>query len=119
MSRSNHRWNNGLLILGVLILAIAPLIVVREAEFSGSDGEAEAAIQSANPDYQPWSRPIFEPPSGEIESLLFALQAALGAGTIGYVVGLSRGRQMRQPETLPETTQDIPTEQPSSQDHSS
>ena len=32
--------------------------------------------------WKPW-----EPPSGEIESLLFALQAAIGAGFIGYYVG--------------------------------
>jgi cobalt/nickel transport protein len=32
------------------------------------------------------------PPSGEIGSLLFALQAALGAGFIGYWYGCSKTR---------------------------
>jgi cobalt/nickel transport protein len=31
-------------------------------------------------------------PGGEVESLLFAVQAAAGAGMIGYVVGLYKGR---------------------------
>ncbi len=38
-------------------------------------------------DYEPWFSNIWEPPSGEIESMLFALQAALGAGFIGYFFG--------------------------------
>ena len=33
-----------------------------------------------------------EPPSGEIESLLFALQAAIGAVIIGYFFGYWRGK---------------------------
>lgn len=44
------------------------------------------------PDYEPWFQPLLEPPGGETESLLFALQAALGAGVIGYAIGLYRGR---------------------------
>ena len=41
--------------------------------------------------YQPWAQSIWEPPSGEIESLLFALQAAFGAIIIGYFLGYYRG----------------------------
>lgn len=37
--------------------------------------------------------PLYEPPSGEIESALFALQAALGAGVLAYYFGLRRGRR--------------------------
>ena len=48
---------------------------------------AEELITETHPDYEPWFSPIFEPASGEIESLLFALQAALGAGVIGFVLG--------------------------------
>lgn len=92
MGRSSKTWNNWLLLLGVVLLAVVPLWMQRGAEFSGSDGEAEAAIQAVQPDYQPWLEPLLTPASGEIESLLFALQAALGAGTIGFVVGLYRGR---------------------------
>jgi cobalt/nickel transport protein len=38
---------------------------------------------------------LYEPPSDEIESLLFALQAALGAGFIGYYIGYKRGKTKR------------------------
>ncbi|HAN75560.1 MAG TPA: energy-coupling factor ABC transporter substrate-binding protein [Planktothrix sp. UBA8407] len=87
MKGNSRSWNNWLLILGVIGLAIAPLLLVKEGKFGGSDGEAEAAIQEISPNYQPWFTPIFEPASGEIESLLFSVQAGLGAGVMGYVIG--------------------------------
>ncbi len=34
---------------------------------------------------------MWEPPSGEIESFLFCLQAAIGAGFIGYYIGVKKG----------------------------
>lgn len=45
-----------------------------------------------NQSYEPWFSSIWEPPSGEIESLLFVLQGAIGAGFIGYFIGYMRGR---------------------------
>lgn len=95
-SQSNNGWNNWLLILAVVALAVAPIIFLRGAEFGGADGEAEEAITEVKPDYKPWFTPVFEPPSGEIESLLFSSQAALGAGLIGYAIGLYRGRSEKQ-----------------------
>ena len=44
-------------------------------------------ILQTHPDYEPWFQPILEPASGEIESLLFALQAAAGAGVLGFALG--------------------------------
>ena len=84
---------NLILILLVVLLAIVPLFMNRGAEFGGADGQAEEVITQINPDYQPWFSSVWEPPSGEIESLLFALQAALGAGFIGYYIGYVRGRK--------------------------
>ncbi len=83
---------NILLIIIVVLLAILPLIIHRGAEFGGADGQAEEVITEINPDYQPWFSSFWEPPSGEIESLLFALQAALGAGFIGYYLGYVKGK---------------------------
>ena len=37
--------------------------------------------------YEPWFEPFWEPPSGEIESLFFCLQAGVGAGIVGFVLG--------------------------------
>lgn len=87
---------NILLLLGVVLLSVVPLITVKTdgaAEiFGGSDDQAEGAITQIRPDYEPWFAPLWEPPSGEIESLLFGLQAALGAGLVFYCVGYWRGR---------------------------
>lgn len=81
------------LLAGVIALAILPLLIhpPGTAEFSGADGQAEGVIAENAPDYTPWFTPLWEPPSGEIESLLFALQAALGAGVLGYYFGRRRG----------------------------
>ncbi|MGB3533873.1 MAG: energy-coupling factor ABC transporter substrate-binding protein [Microcoleaceae cyanobacterium] len=90
-SQSSHR-GNGWIILAVITLAILPLIFI-EGEYGGADGEAKEAISEIQPNYQPWFNPILELPSGEVESLLFVSQAAIGAGIIGYVIGLYKGRQ--------------------------
>jgi cobalt/nickel transport protein len=78
---------NTILIVLVLILAIVPLWLCRDAEFGGADGQAEELIYELDESYTPIFEPIFEPASGEIESLLFALQAAIGAGVIGFCIG--------------------------------
>ncbi|NQE33395.1 energy-coupling factor ABC transporter substrate-binding protein [Microcoleus asticus] len=101
MSQKNTRnqqatsQQNWMLVIAVIALAVIPLVFVR-GEYGGADGEAEKAITEIQPDYQPWFNHFFEPASGEIESLLFATQAALGAGVIGYAVGLYKGRSQRQ-----------------------
>nr|WP_280178070.1 energy-coupling factor ABC transporter substrate-binding protein [Rhizobium sp. 18065] len=88
------------MLFAVVALAILPLIIHHggDAEFAGADGEAEAAITEIQPDYTPWAAPIWEPPSGEIESLLFALQAALGAGLVGFYFG-RRTSPAKRPDT--------------------
>ncbi|MBS4025822.1 MAG: energy-coupling factor ABC transporter substrate-binding protein [Clostridia bacterium] len=82
---------NSLLLMGcVIFLAIAPLLMLNNADFGGADEAAKAAILEISPDYEPWFDFIWEPPSGEIESLLFALQAAIGTGFIGYYIWMRR-----------------------------
>lgn len=86
---------NGGLIAAAAAVAIISLAIGSQhegAEFAGADGQAMATVTALHPDYQPWFSPIWEPPSGEVESLLFALQAALGAGLLGYYLGLRRGQ---------------------------
>lgn len=74
------------LVLAVVI-AVVPLLLIHDSEFGGADGAAEDAITQINPDYEAWASPILEPPGGETESLLFCLQAALGASVFGYGFG--------------------------------
>lgn len=83
---------NIILLLIVIILGVGPLFIQKGAEFGGSDGQAEAAVGKIAPDYKPWFHTLWKPPSGEIESLLFALQAGIGAGVIGYFIGFMRGK---------------------------
>ena len=83
-----------LLALVAIIIAV-PMIMYsgmgeEEGYFSGADSQAGPAIEETG--YQPWFSSIWEPPSGEIESLLFALQAAIGAIIIGYVFGYYNGQ---------------------------
>ncbi|MPM09945.1 Cobalt transport protein CbiN [bioreactor metagenome] len=77
----------------VIILIVSPLLILKDAEFGGADGQAEEVIAEINPDYEPWFSPIIEPASGEIESLLFSIQAAIGAGVIGYFLGYGKGKK--------------------------
>ena len=97
------RHQNLILLIAVVLLAVVPLWLVqkpapdadgKEVEiFAGADDQAKDLIGTIAPDYQQWFEPLIEPASGEIASLLFALQAALGAGFIGYYLGVSIGRE--------------------------
>jgi cobalt/nickel transport protein len=97
------RYQNILLILAVILLGALPLWIVerpatgpdgKEVElFAGADDKARDMISEINPDYQPWFESMIEPASGEIASMLFALQAALGAGFIGYYLGSAVTRE--------------------------
>ncbi len=84
--KSTAKQNIILLLLAAALICL-PLIIKPGAEYGGADGEAEDLITEINPGYEPWFSSIYEPPSGEIESLLFSVQAALGAGIIGYFLG--------------------------------
>ena len=65
---------NLLLLAGVIALAAVPLVVYRPSEdkeiFAGADGQAEEVIGEVKPEYEPWYQNFWEPPSGEIESML-------------------------------------------------
>ena len=95
MNKHTSKANNWLLLLGVVLITILPLLFVKGADFSGSDNKAEKAIGQIQPGYKPWFKPIFELPSQEVESLLFCVQAAAGAGVIGYAIGLYKGRSQK------------------------
>ncbi|QNB46441.1 energy-coupling factor ABC transporter substrate-binding protein [Thermanaerosceptrum fracticalcis] len=82
---------NLLLIFAVVVLTIMPLIMITDSEFGGADGAAEEVILQIKPDYEPWFPVLWQPPGGETESLLFALQAAIGGAFLGYYFGIKKG----------------------------
>ena len=101
-SPAGPKQHNWLLVAGVIALALFPVLFVR-GEYAGSDGQGPEAIQKLQPGYKPWFEPVVELPSGEIESLMFATQAALGAGVVGFVIGLYRGRTLAEERKEPPT----------------
>lgn len=86
-----------LLLILCAVIAVIPLMTIKDSEFGGADGEAEVIISEINPDYEPWAESILSPPGGETESLLFCLQAALGAIVIGYGFGYLAARKKYAP----------------------
>ncbi|MFN3680159.1 energy-coupling factor ABC transporter substrate-binding protein [Thermosynechococcus sp.] len=89
---------NWLLLGGAALLVAWPLLFVK-GDFEGADAQAGEVVKELSPDYTPWVKPVFEPPSSEIESLLFALQATLGAGTIGFIFGRYHEQRRQQRQT--------------------
>jgi cobalt/nickel transport protein len=84
-----------LLALAAAIVAAPVILPGIEGSFSGTDDVASQAIEAARPGYTRWTTPFWEPPSKEVESTLFALQAAFGAGILGYVLGRRHGSRRR------------------------
>jgi len=81
--------------ISVLVLFAAAFAYISSTgnhEWGGADDKPEAVIDDlTGGSYHPWAESIWTPPSGEIESLLFALQAAFGSIIIGYFIGYYRG----------------------------
>jgi len=69
-------------------------------EFSGSDDVGSEKISELTgqsvEDFKPLI-PQYEPPSGEIESTLFALQCSFGALILGIVFGYWLGQRKKSP----------------------
>ncbi len=86
-----------LLVLVVILIAFPLTIYNGKGEdqgyFSGADDQGSEVIEATG--YEPWFHSLWEPPSGEIESMLFAVQAAIGAIIIGYVLGYYKGQSKK------------------------
>lgn len=102
----NNNKTNTLLVWGLIaltaLIAAFPMFFVKtdgeEEAFGGTDDGAEAVVEEQDPDYEPWFDSIVGELPGEVESGLFALQAALGAGLVGYALGNYKGRSRAERE---------------------
>lgn len=96
MPKNNPWVTPVLLALLVAVFAISFFLAPRpvsdaEEPFGGTDAAVTAMLEEGGA--EPWFEPVFELGSGELESGLFGLQAALGAGVLGYALGNLRGRK--------------------------
>ena len=89
----------GIAVLMFCIIFIYTSSTMTNAEFEGSDtiGSARIAEMTGNAEeeFQPfiWQ---WTPPSAEVESGIFALQAAIGGITVGWVFGYWKGQMKRE-----------------------
>ncbi|HVJ49307.1 energy-coupling factor ABC transporter substrate-binding protein [Desulfitobacterium sp.] len=90
---------NSVLAVCVVVLALTPLFISK-GKFSGADDLSTATITSINPNYKPWFAHIYQPASSEVESFLFATQAALGSGIVCFYLGYKKGQQKKRQEEL-------------------
>jgi len=99
----SKRYSAGVYIIGIaaiILLAVIPLFIITDSEFGGADGLGAETVATLAPDYDSgWISNIWEPPGGETESALFALQAAIGGILIGYFFGYLRGKKANNRET--------------------
>ncbi len=87
--------NVGLLSI-VVVLSLAPVLIFQGKEFKATDSKNQTAIEEVQPGYKPWFEPVIKPSGGEVETFLFATQAAIGSGVTCYILGLYKGRSERQ-----------------------
>lgn len=96
-AQTRRRWVTPALLAAIVAILVGCFLL---APRTGPDGEHFAGTDAtvtqmlADRGTKPWFQPLFEPGSAEVESGLFALQAALGAGVLGYALGNLRGRRL-------------------------
>ena len=86
---------NTWLLGGAVVLSMAPVLIYQGKEFKAIDSINVTAIEQVKPGYKPWFEPVIKPSGGEVETFLFATQAAIGSGVVCYILGLYKGRTER------------------------
>lgn len=93
---AKRKWVTTVLVAALLVIFVGSLVIGTlrtsgsEESFVGTDSAATQAAEDAGA--EPWFTPLFEP-SGEVESGLFAIQAAIGSGIIFFCLGRMSGRR--------------------------
>ncbi|MDO9517629.1 MAG: energy-coupling factor ABC transporter substrate-binding protein [Methanosarcinaceae archaeon] len=85
-----------LIFLAILLVFTGQFLYVSshtDAEYTGSDGQGgDMVFELTGGTYELIAEPLWEPPSGEIETLLFTIQACIGTVIIGYFLGYYKGK---------------------------
>lgn len=87
------------LLLLVILIAAAPVMLLKNAEFGGSDDAGSAAVSEVlGKEYEPWFTPPIEKLfggelPGELENLVFCIQTGIGVGVIAYTFGYFKARK--------------------------
>jgi cobalt/nickel transport protein len=87
-----------LVVLAFCALFLYTSSIMHGAEFAGSDTVGSSLIAALTGKAEEEFQPIigqWVPPSGEIESALFALQAAIGGIMVGWVFGYWQGQKKK------------------------
>lgn len=99
VTETGSKKSKGIYVAGFVVIAVVVVAILAYGasvgfEFGGADDAAGGIVGD---DYVPWWSGIwgdYELP-GETESMLFALQAAIGAIIIGYFIGWYRGQRAK------------------------
>lgn len=80
------------LILAAILIAIIPVIALKDAEFGGSDDAGSVMVEEIRGEYTPWFSPVLETflggeLPGELESLIFCVQTGIGMGIMAFFAG--------------------------------
>ncbi|MCI8859012.1 MAG: cobalt transport protein CbiN [Lachnospiraceae bacterium] len=80
------------ILAAVVFLIVMPLLVLKGAEFGGSDDAGSQVVEAIDTEYEPWFTPVLESiiggeMPGEVESLMFCIQTGIGVGIIAFLLG--------------------------------
>ena len=80
------------ILAAVVFLIVMPLLVLKGAEFGGSDDAGSQVVEAIDTEYEPWFTPVLESIiggeiPGEVESLMFCIQTGIGVGIIAFLLG--------------------------------
>ena len=81
------------LIALTLLIIFLPLLLLKGAEFEGSDGAGSEMVEEiAGEEFEPWFATVWETITGgelpgEMETLFFCVQTGIGVGVIAYCFG--------------------------------
>lgn len=91
--KNNNKRTVIILLILALVIAAVPLFILKGATFGGSDDAGSQMVsQITGGNYKPWFTPVLEKwiggqIPGEVETLLFCLQTAIGTGIIFFFIG--------------------------------